>query len=781
MNRALLSFFTRSIALRLTTAFVLFLLPVLYLVSHLVAKQNEEIAFSKLELVGTTYLRPGLKIHSEFVESASQRMLQRPYRGSMDRFLDELKSVHENERYKFDLTERIGDVKIAWQQFSEEKIQTDWQTKFYLASIENYLIQVSEESKLILDPQLDTYYLMEISALRATPLIQQIFTYEYAKRKATNRNVVDQTDLANNEGKLKTLQHEFNQAFASALKAGSQSYKTELLRRMNLDVQASIDRLIATESVYDAQVASRAARQSILRAALMANDELATLLHRRIERIVGNQQMVLFGASILFLCSVVLALSVLKGGIVTPLADLTEAMKSVAGGNLKVEPPSRTRADEIGDMARALEVFRENAVARIQAEHAASAKAEFLAVMSHEIRTPMNGVMGMTQALASTRLEAPQRKMLEVIQESGDTLLALLNDILDMSKIEAGKLELEQIAFEPRRLLQSARDLFDERASQKGLQIVTEVTANADKWRVGDPARLRQVVFNLVSNAIKFTQTGVVTLRLDTNVQGDLVISVTDTGIGIPHDRLLRLFSKFTQVDSSHTRVYGGTGLGLSIAKAIIEAMGGDIRVESEIGVGSTFSICIPLEVTQARVGQEASPIPPPPLPIYREISGQEDSEACEESIRVLVAEDNPTNRFVLQTLLEGIGIVPVFTENGQEAIDAWTQEAFDVILMDMQMPIMDGLTAIRCIRQAEGEKSLPRIPIVALTANAMGHQIHEQMEAGADAHAAKPIQLPGLIAAIEEAIDRCDVINSGHLSAVDSAQLSSAAADKAA
>ncbi len=764
MKGALFSFFTHSIARRLSAAFVLFVIPVIYVGAQLLAKQNDELTFSKLELSGTHFLRPALQIHSAFVEAASQNAVSRRPQADVDRFLKALNDEDGAHAKTIEATEFIRGVAASASELNAPGPKDSSQLKSYINSAQSLITEVAERSNLILDSELSTFYLMEVVGLRSAPLIEQINNYEVAKLNSEKTFADDGKELARQEGMLRALHSDFERSFNSAMKTGVQDQKMELLGRLEADVQVTIDRLIATKSIDDAQKNSRAARQSILRAALLANDQLAVLLSDRIERVSSGQRLALFGAGFLFVCCVILALTALVGGVVKPLDALTDAMKKVAGGELDVEPPFRDRRDEIGDMARALEVFRENAVARIQAEHAAAAKSEFLAVMSHEIRTPLNGVMGMTQALASSKLEASQRKMLEVVQECGETLLTLLNDILDMSKIEAGKLELESIPFAPERLLRTARDLFDERASQKGLQIITKIEEGGHIWRIGDPARLRQVIFNLLSNAIKFTEFGTVTLELASNDQGEMVIRVKDTGIGIPEDRLPVLFSKFTQADSSHTRVYGGTGLGLSIAKAIIEAMSGRIQVDSVLGEWSCFTITLPLETTQHRFEHPTSPAPAPAAPIYRELADDHEAEAMSERVRILVAEDNPTNRFVIQTLLEGIGIEPIFTENGQEALEAWQQSSFDVILMDMQMPVMDGLTAMREIRTIEAKKLMPRIPIVALTANAMGHQIQEQVNAGADSHAAKPIQLPALIAAIEDAIDRCDALNAGHV-----------------
>jgi CheY-like chemotaxis protein/anti-sigma regulatory factor (Ser/Thr protein kinase) len=360
----------------------------------------------------------------------------------------------------------------------------------------------------------------------------------------------------------------------------------------------------------------------------------------------------------------------------------------------------------------------------------------------------MNGVLGMAQALSSTALEPGQRRMVDVIRDSGTTLLTILNDILDMSKIEAGRMELESIPFEPAALARAVRDLFDQRASEKGVLLRSEIGPGGEQWRMGDPARLRQIVFNLVSNALKFTEDGTVTVRI-TGTPTHLVIAVADTGIGIAPDRLGRLFAKFTQADSSHTRLYGGTGLGLSISKAIAEQMGGDILVDSTEGEGSTFTVTVPLGITEA-VAASALAVPPPPsLPA----TGTAEAPTDAPSLRVLAAEDNPTNRFVLQTLLDPLGISVTFAEDGRKALDIWRVEAFDVIVMDMQMPVMDGVTATRAIRAEEARTGRQRTPIVALTANAMAHQIAEQLEAGADAHAAKPIALPALLAAMETAM----------------------------
>ena len=399
-------------------------------------------------------------------------------------------------------------------------------------------------------------------------------------------------------------------------------------------------------------------------------------------------------------------------------------------------------------------VFRSNVTARIVAEQAAQAKAEFLAVMSHEIRTPMNGVLGMAQALSVSGLNQTQQEMLQVIHDSGDTLMALLNDILDISKIEAGKVQLEQIAFDPAAVGAHVHHLFAQRAADKGVALKLDNQLPSGSWRFGDPTRIRQITTNLVSNALKFTYKGSVSVVMGIEPGTDaLQIAVVDTGIGIPEERVSRLFAKFTQADSSHTRVYGGTGLGLAITKALIDAMGGTITVTSTTGEGSRFCVCLPLPIAK-----EPSKAVVQGAAIQELIVENDHREGLVEHVggdlAVLVAEDNMTNQLVLKLLLDQFGIQADFVGDGKAAFDAWHAKPYDLILMDMQMPIWDGLRAMREIRCAERENGRAPVAIVSLTADAMTHQITEQLEAGADAHAAKPIRLENLIAAMETALE---------------------------
>jgi signal transduction histidine kinase/ActR/RegA family two-component response regulator len=372
--------------------------------------------------------------------------------------------------------------------------------------------------------------------------------------------------------------------------------------------------------------------------------------------------------------------------------------------------------------------------ARRAAEEANATKSGFLATMSHEIRTPLNGVLGMAQALAADSLTAGQRAKLTVIEESGASLLAILNDILDLSKIEAGKLELEIVEFQMSDLAMGAYSAFTAVASKKGLSFVLDVE-NAKGRYLGDPTRLRQILYNLISNALKFTESGEIRVSADYAGQ-DLVIAVTDTGAGIAPENLEKLFSAFDQLESSTNRRFGGTGLGLSISRQLAHIMNGAITVDSEPGVGSRFVLRVPLGRLGDEVAREAAPKPGAMEPL---------------TLRVLAAEDNAVNQLVLKTLLDQMGVDVHVVDNGQAAVEAWETGDWDVILMDIEMAVMDGLSATAAIRERERAVGRERTPILALTANAMSHQVARYIAAGMDGHLSKPIEAAALYHAIND------------------------------
>jgi PAS domain S-box-containing protein len=377
--------------------------------------------------------------------------------------------------------------------------------------------------------------------------------------------------------------------------------------------------------------------------------------------------------------------------------------------------------------------------AKEDAEAANRAKSTFLATMSHEIRTPLNGVLGMAQAMAVDRLDDVQRERLGVIRGSGESLLAILNDILDLSKIEAGKLELEATEFDLVELVEGAHAAFISTAKGKGLSFVLAIDPNAEGVYLGDPTRVRQILYNLISNALKFTQLG--GMRVHVSRSDDEVrLEVSDTGIGMNPQARARVFSKFVQADTSTTRQYGGTGLGLSICRELALLMDGDVEVTSELGEGSVFTARLPLRWLHQR--QAVAPA-----------SAQPDQATRHGDIKVLAAEDNAMNQLVLKTLLNQAGVEPTLVANGRDCLDAWEAEDWDVILMDVLMPIMDGPTATRMIRAREAATKRTRTPIIALTANAMTHQVTEYLAAGMDGHVSKPIEAGKLFRALEEAL----------------------------
>lgn len=373
---------------------------------------------------------------------------------------------------------------------------------------------------------------------------------------------------------------------------------------------------------------------------------------------------------------------------------------------------------------------------RALAESANLAKSAFLAKMSHEIRTPMNGVLGMASALAHTNLSEPQLRMLKVVTDSGDSLMTILNEILDLSKIEAGRMEIESAPFELAALIRSVGALHAPKAEEKGLKFSIEAPETASLVLLGDSGRLRQILNNLLANAIKFTSKGSVTLRVSLDVRPNDVAAqfdVTDTGPGIDAATRARLFQPFVQADASTTRSFGGTGLGLAIAKALANLMGGELGLNSAPGGGSTFHLRIDIQRPAAGFIPAAEAVAAP----------------LSRRVRVLAVDDNATNRLVLKSFLEQGGCDSVFVDSGRSAIAAFKSERFDVVLMDIQMPEMDGVEATRLIRAHESAIGAAPTPIIALTANVMRHQIEEYLAAGLDGALPKPLRTAELFDAI--------------------------------
>ncbi|KPQ01764.1 MAG: Signal transduction histidine kinase [Rhodobacteraceae bacterium HLUCCA12] len=368
-----------------------------------------------------------------------------------------------------------------------------------------------------------------------------------------------------------------------------------------------------------------------------------------------------------------------------------------------------------------------------RAESANQAKSRFLANMSHELRTPLTGVLGMAEILSERITDQGNRRMLETIRESGEGLLNILNDILDLAKIEAGKMTIDPRPFAPASEAQRVEMLFALRAQSKGLELLVQAAPDCNRLRMGDTHRIRQILNNLIGNAIKFTETGRIRVSFAIEPGDMLAIEVVDTGIGMSDDQAAKVFDEFEQAESSTARRFGGTGLGLSITRRLVRLMEGEITLNSAPGQGTRVAVRLPAPCAQ----MDQPPAPQSPVDLSR--------------LHVLVADDNRTNRTILDTMLSGMGIQVTLAEDGQIACDLFRPGAFDMVLLDISMPVLDGVGALQAIRTCEAQAGAPPTPALAVTANAMQHQVDEYLAAGFAGHIAKPFRRAVLAQTLSE------------------------------
>ena len=536
-----------------------------------------------------------------------------------------------------------------------------------------------------------------------------------------------------------------------------------------------------------------AADAIVLTRALQADgDRLGTLaLSAAIPSVGAVIRHYLGGAAVILLLSLVVAALVamsLQSRVSRPILGIAQFAERIAGTHRFEDRIALESSDEVGVLAKSFNAMLEEIerrdrelnrhrrsledeiaerqrvndelrVAKEKAESAARIKTEFLANMSHELRTPMNGVIGMISLMLENSTDAAQRENLQIAHDSAQSLVTILNDILDLSKIEAGKMTLEAIQVDLQSLLREAVQVFDIALRQKGLALDVSVAPQCPPVVRGDPVRLRQVLVNLVGNAVKFTRVGSVAISVrlvedrSTAGSGMLRIEVRDTGIGIPASKLTSIFEAFTQADGSHTRRFGGTGLGLTITRRLVDLMGGRLWVTSEVGRGSSFFVDLPQMVSN---GASAAPVPAVAVPAVIAPAPPLNASRARLALHILVAEDNLINQKVVSAMLARQGWTATLAANGREAVQRFQQQAYDLVLMDIQMPEMDGMEATRLIRQEEQSrngKGRGRVPIIAFTANASPAQRQECLAGGMDEVLTKPVNFQRLLNAIGSAL----------------------------
>jgi signal transduction histidine kinase/ActR/RegA family two-component response regulator len=589
---------------------------------------------------------------------------------------------------------------------------------------------IADASNLTLDRHLTRFYLGEAATIGIPDLWAAIRRIEQVSALPPDIPGRRERTLATYE-RMNAQAEVVDQALVKASNNQADPDARHLLEDHRAELNAA--RVVALAQ-RQAMAAGGNADLTALRRATTAAWETTTAQLYALVKSELDLLLIRFGISLLITAISVgaaLALAVaIHRGITGRLDGLIRAMSRLIDGDLNVEVPHLDQRNELGRIAEAVLAFRESQRQRAQLEEdavaAERAKSVFLANVSHEIRTPLNGVIGVGSALAATPLSPEQRRMVDLIRASGRDVERLMSDILDVASLDAGDLKLELAIFDLVETIQAAIAPQRARAAEKGLALRLDFNAQTEGRFEGDPARLAQVVANLTANAVKFTESGEVVISiatLPTEVPSTrrLTVEVRDTGVGFDEALLPRLLQPFTQADGSLSRRHGGSGLGLPICKAIVELLGGTLEARSRRGAGSCFRFTVPL-----RLASQVAPIPA--------------NEPVERPARVLLVEDHEVNRAVVELLLAPLGVELVMACDGQEGIEAFEGDHFDLVLMDMQMPRVDGLAATRRLRDIEARRGEGRTPIVMLTANVGPEHQLAALAAGADAHLAKPI-----------------------------------------
>lgn len=767
--KSIISFCSSSFTRRLYVAGFLFLLPLLFVSVILFNSQSKEIENAKLELAGYKIATLGVELQSKATLEVSRVARGGENQKSYMHAIEGLRAFLKDKDVLPKTKSSLAAIDVAIKAFENEKGYNREVFDSLEKSCHDFLKQLASEYGLSTDSDLLSYNLINFSILQSSNVLENL------RKFADSKYVEDLWDGSGHTFALYVKQGQFEEAVGNYYDAGygvigamSDPVNNEKFAALITSSRKAVD--LFERSQENIENIDYLAFNAVSEALDYGMVILGSRLNHRLNQLLSTQLLVNIFAFSLFFTAFSVVFASLSNGIVNPLKRTISSMQKIVDGEFDQQFGGNSRKDEIGAIMRALKVLRDNSVARIEAEKATKAKSEFLAVMSHEIRTPMNGVLGMAQALKGTELKQDQTKMLDILIESGNSMVSLLNDILDMSKIESGKIDFEEIAMSPCSIVNATAKLYESKTLDD-VKLSFEIEDEANGWYRGDPTRIAQILRNLVSNAVKFTQKGEINITLSAN-ENRLRFAVKDTGIGIPEDKIATLFGKFTQMDSSHSRVYGGTGLGLSICEGLVTALGGSISATSTIGVGSEFVFEIPAQKVPNPKGIDCSNCKNGSNPDCLKLPQTEKADAIQEienftvandedqEMHILVAEDVEINRLVIRTLFDQIGLKVDFAENGRIAYDMWVNNHYDVIIMDVQMPIWDGLKATRAIRSFERKFRRPRTPIVSLSANAMEHHIEEHLAAGMDSHAAKPINFEKLLSSIDSAIAICEEKN---------------------